>query len=117
MSVVIAVALLASQPAVQTPPPGLLFGFYRIAAFRHRAKELRCGAAALDGQFEEIRKKLAGRYGKKAFSLPKMPRGGPPGDCQIELSVYSLNLGEFRKEAEAALSASAPGTAPRTEKP
>jgi hypothetical protein len=92
------------------PPPGLLFGYYRMFAFQQRAKELGCPAGALDGELEAIRKRLMHRYGKKPFSPPKPPPG-PPGDCYSVLMVYRVNLADFRKQAEAALAAPLPGNA------
>ena len=100
--------VLATQPMApvpETPPPGLLFGFYRIHAFASRADELGCGGPdrnALDREFAALRKKLIARYGEKPFSPPKPPRAGP-GDCSAVLMVYRVNLGEYRKAAEAEL--------------
>jgi hypothetical protein len=108
MSLLLAVALLGGQAAMPPPPPGLLFGFYRMAAFQQRARELRCGAGDLDRQFETIRRQLVRRYGKKPFSVPKMPSGGP-GDCGSAMVVYRVNLADFRREAEAALRGPPPG--------
>ena len=105
MSVAMALALLAAPATAAAPPPGLVFGFHRMAAFRQRAKELGCGAIELDNQFEAVRKKLVRRYGKKAFALPKIPSGAP-GDCYVATSVSRANLADFRKEAEAVLAAS-----------
>jgi hypothetical protein len=99
-----ALMLLQVAPA---PPPGLQFGFYRMAAFQQRAKELRCNRGALDAEFEMLRKRLAERYGKQAFKLPKIPNSGP-GDCGSAESVYRVNLADFRKEVEAVLSSPAP---------
>lgn len=103
-----AFAMLLAQPvATPVPPPGLQFGFFRMAAFRHRAKELRCNSGALDAQFEALRKRLAKRYGKQAFALPKIPSSGP-GDCRAAEVVYRVNLDDFRREVEAALASSPP---------
>jgi hypothetical protein len=99
---------LAGAPAAEAgaaAPPGLSFGFIRMAVFRQRARELGCRAGDLDGELEAIRKRLAARFGKKAFAYPKVPHSGP-GDCFTALSIYRVNLGTFRREAEAALGAS-----------
>lgn len=107
MSLALALALLAAPAALPPPPPpGLVFGFYRLVVFQKRAKQLRCGANELDHEFEVIRKKLVQRYGKKAFAPPEVPTGGF-GDCGAAISVYRVNLADFRKEAEAALATSA----------
>jgi len=108
MNLVLAMLMLGGQAAVP-PPPGLLFGFYRMVAFEQRAKELGCGAHDLDREFEAIRRQLARRYGKKPFSRPKIPPGGV-GDCYSAVSVYRVNLADFRRDAAAALAA-APGAA------
>jgi hypothetical protein len=107
VSVALALALSAAPVAAQEPPPGLMFGFFRMVVFRDRARELGCGAGDLDAEFEAIRKRLAKRYGKKAFAPPKHPSGGP-GDCFVAVSVYRVNLGDFRRQAEAALATPAP---------
>jgi len=112
MSLSLALLLVAAAPPPEVPP-GLQFGYIRMAVFQQRAKELHCGAGQLDGEFAAIRKKLVARYGKKAFGKPKIPNGGP-GDCFSALSVYRVNLADFRKQAEAALAA-APAAAPRKE--
>jgi hypothetical protein len=104
MSLVLALAMLAGPAALPPPPPGLQFGFFRMVAFRDRAKELRCPAGQLDQEFESLRKRLAKKYGKKAFANPKHPPSGP-GDCFVVLSVYRVNLADFRREAEKALAA------------
>ncbi|HEY0412693.1 MAG TPA: hypothetical protein VGD66_06100 [Allosphingosinicella sp.] len=110
MSFAIALAaLLAAPTTMPPPPPGLQFGFFRMVAFRQRAKELGCGAGDLDAEFEAIRKKLAKRYGKKPFSMPKVPYSGP-GECAVVVPVYHVNLADFRRQAEAALAAPAPST-------
>jgi hypothetical protein len=108
MSLLLALALAGSQIAAPPePPPGLLFGFFRMVVFRDRAKELHCASGELDREFEGIRRQLARRYGKKAFTPPEHPPGGP-GDCGVVLSVYRVNLADFRRDAEAALRAPAP---------
>jgi hypothetical protein len=107
VSVALALALLAAPVAAPAPPPGLMFGFFRMVVFRDRARELGCGARDLDAGFEAIRKRLAKRYGKKAFSPPKHPSGGP-GDCGAMVSVYRVNLADFRRQADAALATPAP---------
>ena len=106
MSLMLAIAMLASPAASSEPPPGLLFGYYRIFAFQQRAKELGCAAGDLDREFQEIRRELIRRYGKKPFSPAKPPPGGP-GDCHVAVSVYRVNLADFRREAAAALGAPA----------
>jgi hypothetical protein len=112
MSITLAMMMmLASQAATPPPPPGLVFGFHRMVVFQQRARELGCAAGHLDGEFEATRKRLIRRYGKKAFAKPKIPHGGP-GDCFVAVSVYRVNLADFRKEAEAALSGQAPVAPP-----
>ena len=74
-----------------------------MAAFKSRAKQLGCGAGALDGELEAIRKQLAKRYGKEAFAWPKTPPSAGQGDCYVALMVYRTNLGDFKREADAAL--------------
>jgi hypothetical protein len=107
MSLALAAAMLAGQ-AMPEPPPGLLFGYYRMFAFQQRAKELHCPAGNLDSELEALRKQLIRRYGKKPFSPLKPPSGGP-GDCYVMLSVYRANLPGFRKQVEADLAAPVPG--------
>jgi hypothetical protein len=111
MSFVLAVALLGSQAAPPPAPPGLLFGYYRMVAFQQRARELHCGAGGLDGELEAIRRQLIRRYGKKPFSVPTPPPGGP-GDCGAIIAVYRVNLADFRRDAETALNAPTPGPSP-----
>ncbi|HEX8580268.1 MAG TPA: hypothetical protein VF655_11840 [Allosphingosinicella sp.] len=106
--------IAAAPPAAAPPPPGLQFGYFRMLAFQQRARELHCGAGDLDSQFAAIRKKLVARYGKAVFGTPKMPKGGP-GDCSVALSVYRVNLADFRKEADAALAAAPSAAAPSKE--
>ncbi|MEA3004425.1 MAG: hypothetical protein QOH81_3213 [Sphingomonadales bacterium] len=107
MSLALAAAMLAGQAAMPEPPPGLLFGYYRMFAFQQRAKELHCPAGNLDSELETIRTQLIRRYGKKPFSPPRPPPGGP-GDCETAVVVYRVNLTDFRKEAAAALAAPVP---------
>lgn len=109
MSVLLAAAMLAGQPAPR-PPVDLLFGYYRMVVFQQRARELHCRAGDLDRALEQIRRRLNKRYGKKAFSPREHPPGGP-GDCGVILSVYRVNLAGFRRDAEAVLSAPAPAPA------
>ena len=104
----LAIAMLGSPAALPPPPPGLLFGYYRMFAFQQRARELHCGAGDLDRELQAIRRRLIARYGKKPFSPAKPPPGGP-GDCGTALSVYRVNLADFRREAAAALDAPASG--------
>ena len=99
-----AVALLLAQAAA-VPPPGLQFGFFRMAAFRQRVQESNC-PADLDA-LEVLRRRLAARFGKQAFAWPKVPKT-PGGDCSVVSNVYSVNLADFRKEAEAALAGPVP---------
>lgn len=96
---------LAEATAPVAPPPALQFSFWRMAAFKSRAKQLGCGAGALDGELEAIRKQLAKRYGKEAFAWPKTPSSANQGegDCYVALMVYRTNLGDFKREADAAL--------------
>jgi hypothetical protein len=111
MSILVAAALLAAPVAPPpTPPPGLLFGYFRMTVFQQRAKALRCGAGELDRDFDAIVKRLADRYGRNVFTAPRHPSGGP-GDCSVILSVYRVNLADFRKQAEAALQAPPPAPA------
>ena len=102
-------ALLA-QASPTAAPPGLQFGFFRMAAFRQRAKDLACERGALDAELDSLHERLAKVYGKQAFAWPKVPKSGP-GDCRMVESVYRVNLADFRREAEAALAvpARAPG--------
>jgi hypothetical protein len=109
MSLALAAAMLAGQAAMPEPPPGLLFGYYRMFAFQQRAKELHCPAGEYDGEFEAIRNQLIRRYGKQPFSPPKPPPGGP-GDCETALVLYGVNLADFRKAGAAALAAPMPST-------
>jgi hypothetical protein len=103
LSLLLALAL-AEATAPVAPPPGLQFSFWRMAAFKSRAKQLGCGAGALDGELEDIRKQLAKRYGKDVFAWPKSPPpAGRDGDCYVALMVYRTNLGDFKREAAAAL--------------
>ena len=95
---IVAAFLLAATPVA--PPPGLQFGFFRMAAFRQRVIESNCGGD-LDA-LEALRKRLAKRFGKQAFAWPKVP-AGPPGDCRMVSGVFDVNLADFRREAEAAL--------------
>jgi hypothetical protein len=110
MSILLAAALMAAPPAPPSPPPGLLFGYFRMTVFQQRAKALKCGSADLDREFDAIVKRLAERYGKKVFTAPNHPSDGP-GDCHIILSVYRVNLSDFRKQAEETLNAPTPATA------
>jgi hypothetical protein len=112
MSLALAILMLAGRAPPPEPPPGLLFGYYRMVVFQQRARELHCGAGDLDRALEDIRSRLNKRFGKKAFSPPRHPSAGP-GDCGVILSVYRVNLADFRRQAEAALNApAAPATAP-----
>lgn len=97
-----ALAMLLAQATTAEPPPGLQFGFFRMAAFRQRARDLGCGSGTFDDELESLRKRLAKRYGKQAFAWPKIPNSGP-GECQVAMSVYQVNLADFRREADAAL--------------
>lgn len=103
MSFLLALAL--AEAVAPTPPPGLQFAFWRMAAFKSRAKELGCGAGGLDGELEAMRKQLAKRYGKEAFAWPKIPASAraSDGDCYSALMVYRANLGDFKRDAAAAL--------------
>jgi hypothetical protein len=104
--VVIALALATSAaPADAAPPPGLLFGFYRMIAFRDMANSLGCQGgekAQADAEFVAIRKRLIARYGKRPFSPPRQ-RVAPRGDCFTAISVYRVNLADYRREVDAAL--------------
>lgn len=104
MSLLLALAL-AEATAPVAPPPGLQFSFWRMAAFKSRAKDLGCGAGGLDGELETVRKQLAKRYGKDAFAWPKIPSSAAvrEGDCYMALMVYRTNLGDFKREAAAAI--------------
>lgn len=103
MSLLLALAL-AEATAPAAPPPGLQFAFWRMAAFKSRTKSLGCNAGGLDGELEAVRKQLAKRYGKEAFAWPKTPPAGrSEGDCYISLMVYRTNLGDFKRDAAAAL--------------
>ena len=104
MSLLLALAL-AEATAPAAPPPGLQFSFWRMAAFKSRAKDLGCSAGGLDGELEAVRKQLAKRYGKEAFAWPKTPppAGRSEGDCYMSLMVYRTNLGDFKRDAAAAL--------------
>jgi hypothetical protein len=106
---VLALALLlaAPTPAPPDPVPGLAFGHIRIQVFQHRAHELHCASGELDREFEQITHRLRERYGKKAFPEHKVPAGGP-GECFVAVSLYRVNLADFRKLAETALKAPAP---------
>jgi hypothetical protein len=97
-----ALAALLAQAATAEAPPGLQFGFFRMAAFRQRARDLGCSSGTLDDELDTLRKRLAARYGKQAFAWPKTAKSGP-GECQVTMSVYQVNLADFRREAEAAL--------------
>ncbi len=97
MIVALAAALLTSEP----PPPGLLFGYYRMLAFEKRSQASRCGTGDLDRELDGLRDRLAARYGKTPFSPPAQPV--MPGECSTIVTVYRVNLADFRKEAEAAL--------------
>lgn len=104
MSFLLALAL-AEAAAPATPPPGLHFSFLRMASFRSRAKALGCGAGELDSELETVRKQLVKHYGKEAFAWPKIPSSAAGrGDCNIIVMVYRTNLGDFKREAAAALS-------------
>lgn len=94
-------ALLLAQASPTAAPPGLQFGFFRMAAFRQRAKDSGCERGALDAELDGLRERLFKVYGK-AFAWPKVPKSGP-GDCRMVESVYRVNLADFRREAEAAL--------------
>ena len=94
--------MAASQTAAAEPPPGLQFGFWRMVAFRARARELRCASGDLDQTFEGLRRQLVARYGRDAFKIPDIPRSGP-GECSIALSVYRVNLADWQREVAAAL--------------
>jgi hypothetical protein len=110
MSLLLAAAMLGSQSAPPRPPVDLLFSYYRMVVFQQRARELHCQAGDLDRALEQVRRRLNKRYGKNAFSPREHPPGGP-GDCDVILTVYRVNLAGFRRDAEAALSAPAPGPA------
>jgi hypothetical protein len=101
VSLILAAVLAGASQA--PPPPGLLIGFYRMLAFQQRARELNCGAGDLDDQLAELRRQLIDRYGKKTFSPPKQPPTGLPGTCLSAITVYRVNLVDFRKEVAAAL--------------
>lgn len=104
----IAAAVFLMSQAVSpapAPPIALQFGFFRMAAFRQRVIESNCGAD-IDA-LEALRKRLANRYGKKAFAWPK-PSESPPGDCRMVSSVFAVNFAKFRREAEAALATPEP---------
>ena len=90
------------QTSAAELPPGLQFGFWRMAAFRARARELHCGAGDLDRTFEDLRRQLVARFGEDAFKVPEVPKGGP-GECSVALSVYRVNLDDWRREVAAAL--------------
>jgi len=107
MSLLALVALLAAPTAAPEAPPGLAFGHIRMQVFQHRAHELHCPSAELDAQFAAVTRRLRDRYGKKAFPDHKVPSGGA-GECWSVLSVYRVNLADFRKLAEAALIPPAP---------
>jgi hypothetical protein len=102
----ILIALTLSQAApVAAAPPGILFGFYRVFAFKTRADQECRGwldKPALDQAYDELRRKLIARWGEKPFSPKKPPRAGA-GDCQVIMNVYRVNFAEYRKAAEAAL--------------
>jgi len=104
ISATLALVLIQASPAATEPPPGLQFGFFRMAAFRQRVKDLGCNRGQLDAELEDLRKRLAARYGKKAFSWPKIPNSGP-GDCRSVEMVYRVNLVDFRKAVDTALAA------------
>ncbi|QAY78429.1 hypothetical protein [Sphingosinicella sp. BN140058] len=110
MSLVLAALLASADVPAPAPPPGLLFAFYRMVAFQGYARALGCGAADLDRDFDALRARLIKRYGKKPFSPPKPPTEAE-GSCQTALSVYRINLADFREEAEAALAAPVPSPA------
>jgi hypothetical protein len=111
----LALLLTASAPAsLPEAPPGLAFGQIRMQVFQHRAHELHCPSGDLDRELEQIVRRLQDRYGKKAFPAHKVPAGGP-GDCFVVLSVYRVNLADFRKVAEAALKAPASSAQPPAE--
>jgi hypothetical protein len=96
--------MAASQaPAIDPPPPGLQFGFGRMAVFRAWAHELRCGATDLDRTFDDLRGQLVARFGEAAFKIPEVPKGGGPGDCRDALSLYRVNMEDWRREVAAAL--------------
>lgn len=97
---IVTALLLGASASALTPPPGLQFGFYRMAAFRQRVIESGC-SADLD-TLEDLRRRLAERFGKRAFTWPNVPTSAP-GDCSAVSSVYTVNLADFRKEAAVAL--------------
>lgn len=103
----IALLALSLQAAAPAPPPGLVFGYYRMLAFRSRARSSGCGTGDLDGELNATVKALGKRYGKKAFEAPKVP-ASPPGDCGVIRDVYRVNLADFRRDAAAALAAPVP---------
>ena len=102
ISTALALVLMQASPPAAEPPPGLQFGFFRMAAFRQRAKDLGCNRGQQDAELDILRKRLAARYGKKAFDWPKIPNSGA-GDCRSVEMVYRVNLADFRKEVDAAL--------------
>ena len=104
ISGVLALMLAMQAPAAPVPPPGLVFGFYRMLAFEQRARVSGCDVGDLNSELTAIRKRLAARYGKKPFSPPEQP-GGAPGDCGTVTNVYRVNMADFRKDAAAALAA------------
>ena len=95
---------------VATPPRGdILFGFYRVKAFRERSDDLRCGGndkRAADAEMDSIRHRLIERYGKAAFSPPRGQPSGP-GDCRVVMTVYRTNLNDYRKLVDVTLAKAA----------
>jgi hypothetical protein len=107
----VALAALVAAPTPPAAPPSLSFGLIRMDVFQHRAHELHCASGELDRDLEQIVHRLRERYGKAAFPTHKVPPGGP-GQCGAVLSVYSGNLADFRRYAEAALATAAPAPKP-----
>lgn len=106
MSMIFGLVLAASSTATApTPPPGLQFGFWRMAAFKQQAKDMRCQVGDMNAELEKLRKQLEKKYGKESFAWPKT-QPTPPGlggDCSTITMVYRANLDSFRKEANADL--------------